>query len=117
MTVSDNYSLEGFLEHSLAKFNTSDLKDGTEPMTSLGQTPIEICRYPDYRESPESSNKYDYTIMYWHILAAKLAFIVVFEVCPSRLLSLSIYLSIYLYLSVCLSIFLYIHMISVFLLL
>jgi len=41
---------------------------------------IPICRYPDYREPPDSPNKYEYTIMYWHILAARLAFIVVFEV-------------------------------------
>lgn len=81
ITISDNYSLEGFLEHSLSKFNTSDLKNGTQPMASLGQAPIEICRYQDYRESPDSPNKYDYTIMFWHILAARLAFIVVFEVC------------------------------------
>ncbi|KMQ93390.1 transmembrane protein 16a, partial [Lasius niger] len=77
ITVSDNYSLEGFLEHSLSKFNTSDLKNGTQP--SLSQVPVEICRYPDYRESPDSPNKYDYTIIFWHILAARLAFIVVFE--------------------------------------
>ncbi|EZA51402.1 Anoctamin-1 [Ooceraea biroi] len=79
ITLSDNYSLEGFLEHSLARFNTSDLKNGTQPMTSLGQSPVEVCRYPDYREPPDSPHKYEYTTMFWHILAAKLAFIVVFE--------------------------------------
>lgn len=79
ITVSDNYSLEGFLEHSLSKFNTSDLKNGTEPMASLGQMPVQICRYSDYREAPDSPNKYAYTITFWHILAARLAFIVVFE--------------------------------------
>ncbi|KAG5339529.1 ANO1 protein, partial [Acromyrmex charruanus] len=78
ITVSDNYSLEGFLDHSLAKFNTSDL-GRTRPNMTLNQVPVEICRYPDYRESPNSSNKYEYNIMFWHILAARLAFIVVFE--------------------------------------
>ncbi|KAG9429833.1 anoctamin-1-like isoform X4 [Apis mellifera carnica] len=76
--VSDNYSLEGFLDHSLSKFNTSDLKNGTEPF-SISTQRVEICRYPDYREPPDSSNKYQYTIMFWHVLAARLAFIVVFE--------------------------------------
>ncbi|XP_076233394.1 anoctamin 1 [Calliopsis andreniformis] len=75
ITVSDNYSLEGFLEHSLSKFNTSDLKNGTQPLHEQ----VEICRYPDYREPPDSPNKYQYTIMFWHVLAARLAFIVVFE--------------------------------------
>jgi anoctamin-1 len=39
-----------------------------------------IFRYADYREPPDASNKYDRTSMYWHILAARLAFVVVFEV-------------------------------------
>jgi hypothetical protein len=39
-----------------------------------------IFRYPDYREPPDVANKYDKTTMYWHILAARLAFVVVFEV-------------------------------------
>lgn len=49
-------------------------------MASMGQDTVEICRYSDYREAPDSPTKYAYTIMFWHILAARLAFIVVFEV-------------------------------------
>nr|XP_031841577.1 anoctamin-1-like isoform X1 [Nomia melanderi]XP_031841578.1 anoctamin-1-like isoform X1 [Nomia melanderi]XP_031841579.1 anoctamin-1-like isoform X1 [Nomia melanderi] len=79
MIVSENYSLEGFLEHSLSKFDTSDLKNGTAPFSLPGQEDIKICRYPDYREPPDSMNKYEHTIMFWHVLAARLAFIVVFE--------------------------------------
>ncbi|CAK9797502.1 Ano1 [Anthophora plagiata] len=79
MTVSDNYSLEGFLEHSLSKFNTSELTNGTEPFSVPNNEQVEICRYPDYREPPDSPNKYQYTIMFWHVLAARLTFIVVFE--------------------------------------
>ena len=39
-----------------------------------------IFRYADYREPPDATNKYEKTAMYWHILAARLAFVVVFEV-------------------------------------
>jgi uncharacterized membrane protein len=39
-----------------------------------------IFRYSDYREPPDVANKYEKTAMYWHILAARLAFVVVFEV-------------------------------------
>jgi anoctamin-1 len=39
-----------------------------------------ICRYSDYREPPDVANMYEKTAMYWHILAARLAFVVVFEV-------------------------------------
>ncbi|XP_076277778.1 anoctamin-1-like isoform X3 [Lasioglossum baleicum] len=77
--VSDNYSLEGFLDHSLSKFNTSDLKNGTQPFVLSAHEQVDICRYPDYREPPNSPNKYQFTIMFWHVLAARLAFIVVFE--------------------------------------
>ncbi|XP_011697845.1 PREDICTED: anoctamin-1 isoform X2 [Wasmannia auropunctata] len=78
ITISDNYSLEGYLDHSLSKFDTIDLKSSQSNMT-LNGTPVEICRYPDYREPPDSLNKYQYNIMFWHILAARLAFVVVFE--------------------------------------
>lgn len=37
-------------------------------------------RYADYREPPNVANKYERTAMYWYILAARLAFVVVFEV-------------------------------------
>ncbi|KAK2583391.1 hypothetical protein KPH14_009379 [Odynerus spinipes] len=79
ITVSDNYSLEGFLEYSLAKFDTSDFKNGTQPEMKDDQKKVDICRYPDFREPPGTENKYQYTITFWHILVARLAFIVVFE--------------------------------------
>ena len=85
MTVSENYSLDGFLEHSLSKYNANDLQDGAEPLSTA--QPIEICRYPDYREPPDSPNKYQHNIMYWHVLAARLAFIVVFEVCIPNIIN------------------------------
>ena len=36
--------------------------------------------YRDYREPADGANKYAYTMEYWYVLAAKLAFVVVFEV-------------------------------------
>ncbi|XP_034950899.1 anoctamin-4 isoform X1 [Chelonus insularis] len=77
LTVSENYSLEGFLDYSLSKFNTSDLEK--EIKLTENTANIEICRYPDFREPPTSPNKYNVTTMYWHVLAARLAFVVVFE--------------------------------------
>ncbi|XP_066593716.1 anoctamin-1 isoform X2 [Prorops nasuta] len=79
MTVSEKNTLEGFLDHSLAKFNSSDFPNGTQPFALPGTKSIEICRYQDYREPPDSEKKYQYSIMFWHVLAARLAFIVVFE--------------------------------------
>lgn len=40
---------------------------------------MDVCRYPDYREPHNSLNRYDRTELYWIILAARLAFVVIFE--------------------------------------
>uniref|UniRef100_A0A8C9QW35 Anoctamin n=1 Tax=Scleropages formosus TaxID=113540 RepID=A0A8C9QW35_SCLFO len=39
----------------------------------------EYCRIEDYREPPDSDEPYSYTLQFWHVLAARLAFIIVFE--------------------------------------
>ncbi|OCT81800.1 hypothetical protein XELAEV_18024308mg [Xenopus laevis] len=61
--------LEGYVNSSLSVF---DLKE-------LGQGYSGYCRYRDYREPPWSSNPYEFTLQFWHVLAARLAFIIVFE--------------------------------------
>ena len=38
------------------------------------------CRYRDYRAPPWSAVPYEFTLQFWHVLAARLAFIIVFEV-------------------------------------
>lgn len=38
------------------------------------------CRYRDFRNPPDSDDPYEYSQMYWHVLAARFAFVVVFEV-------------------------------------
>ncbi|XP_069685470.1 anoctamin-5-like isoform X2 [Periplaneta americana] len=78
ITVSPNNSLGGFLNFSLSVFNTSDFQSESKPFNS-SYVNITECRYADYREPPNAVNKYERTAMYWHILAARLAFVVVFE--------------------------------------
>ncbi|XP_073982861.1 anoctamin-1-like [Rhodnius prolixus] len=74
LTVSENYSLDGFLNHSLSTMDTKDLDLKHRPNTTL-----HYCRYVDYREPPWATNRYEHTTTYWTILAARLAFVVVFE--------------------------------------
>ncbi|XP_014210857.1 anoctamin-5 [Copidosoma floridanum] len=62
--VSEDYSLTGFLDHSLSKFKMNS---------------SEICYYPDYRESPDSEHPYKYTNFFWQVLVARLTFVVIFE--------------------------------------
>lgn len=42
--------------------------------------PAGICRYKDYREPPWSEHKYDISKDFWAVLAARLAFVIVFQV-------------------------------------
>ncbi|ELW48950.1 Anoctamin-3 [Tupaia chinensis] len=61
--------LKGYVNNSLSFFNLSE----------LGMGKSGYCRYRDYRGPPWSSKPYEFTLQYWHILAARLAFIIVFE--------------------------------------
>jgi hypothetical protein len=38
------------------------------------------CQYRGYRNPPQDDKKYDLSPQYWHVFAARLAFVVVFEV-------------------------------------
>uniref|UniRef100_A0A665V5L1 Anoctamin n=1 Tax=Echeneis naucrates TaxID=173247 RepID=A0A665V5L1_ECHNA len=40
---------------------------------------IFLCRYRDYRYPPGHEKEYEHTMQFWHILAAKLAFIIIME--------------------------------------
>ncbi|TKC50459.1 hypothetical protein EI555_009945 [Monodon monoceros] len=61
--------LTGYVNNSLSFFDLSE----------LGMGKSGYCRYRDYRGPPWSSKPYEFTLQYWHILAARLAFIIVFE--------------------------------------
>nr|XP_045607764.1 anoctamin-1-like isoform X4 [Procambarus clarkii] len=74
--VSDHNSLEGFLDHSLASFNVNDYPEMYRPRFP---NTTQICRYPEYRNPPGTKDQYKYAPIFWHILAARLAFVVVFE--------------------------------------
>ncbi|EFA04121.2 anoctamin-5 isoform X2 [Tribolium castaneum] len=76
MYVSKDHSLTGYLNFSLSYFNTSHFQNESAPRNYASEA---ICRYPDFRQPPESSQRYQPTAIYWHILAARLAFVVVFE--------------------------------------
>ncbi|XP_068227061.1 anoctamin-1 isoform X2 [Palaemon carinicauda] len=74
--VSRNHNLEGFLNHSLASFDINDFDPHYRPR--FAET-TQICRYPAYRNPPGTDDEYKYAPIFWHILAARLAFVVVFE--------------------------------------
>jgi anoctamin-7 len=68
--VSDNGSLDGYLNFTLA--------------TSPPNTTMKPCRYRDFR-----SNDGSFTSFYWHLLALKLGFVIAFEhfvLCTQKLI-------------------------------
>ncbi|XP_077301157.1 anoctamin-4 [Arctopsyche grandis] len=75
---SHNSSLVGYIDHSLSSFNTTDYLD------SWGVAKINknetICQFRGYRNPPDhKEDPYGLSPHYWHVFAARLAFVVVFE--------------------------------------
>uniref|UniRef100_A0A672Y5S8 Anoctamin n=1 Tax=Sphaeramia orbicularis TaxID=375764 RepID=A0A672Y5S8_9TELE len=72
----------GYVNASLSVFRVSDFEKRSEPRTNgseLSGEAVKYCRYRDYREPPDAAEPYSYTLQFWHVLAARLAFIIVFE--------------------------------------
>ncbi|XP_044042467.1 anoctamin-2b isoform X2 [Siniperca chuatsi] len=75
---SQTGTMHGFIDHTLSYFNVSNFKPGTVPQNSqLGD--ITVCRYKDYREPPWSPDAYTFSKQYWCVLAARLAFVILFQ--------------------------------------
>ncbi|BFZ24946.1 hypothetical protein BsWGS_27984 [Bradybaena similaris] len=72
---SQDGSLTGYTNFTLSYFNTSDFT----PDHRQKHLDEEICRYKDFRNPPWAEEPYDVSSAYWHVLAARLAFICVFE--------------------------------------
>uniref|UniRef100_M3ZXN4 Anoctamin n=1 Tax=Xiphophorus maculatus TaxID=8083 RepID=M3ZXN4_XIPMA len=66
----DKGCLRGYMNSSLSVFDMWELKNSSE---------FRYCRYRDYRAPPWSTAPYEFTLQFWHVLAARLAFIIVFE--------------------------------------
>lgn len=75
---STDGTLKGYLNNTLSYFNTTDFEKIHRP-TYPGSEKVAICRYRDYRNPPWSEEPYEYSEMYWHILAARFIFVVLFE--------------------------------------
>uniref|UniRef100_A0A8D2ZK95 Anoctamin n=1 Tax=Scophthalmus maximus TaxID=52904 RepID=A0A8D2ZK95_SCOMX len=76
---SVNGTMNGYTEHSLSYFNVSNFPPGTAPNTTL-ISGVSMCRYKDYRDPPWAPDAYTFSKQYWSVLAAKLAFVIFFQV-------------------------------------
>ncbi|KAL4232704.1 Anoctamin-4 [Mactra antiquata] len=92
---SSDQTLDGyFTNFSMSRFNTADFEDRSVPEEidpSFGPTVTE-CWYRDFRKPPGGTDQYEYTMAFWHVFAARLAFVVVFENCIVFLSWLIMYL-------------------------
>ncbi|KAL8170101.1 UNVERIFIED_CONTAM: hypothetical protein K2H54_063309 [Gekko kuhli] len=79
--VQENYTgincLTGYVHHSLSVFSIQDFKNrnGLSDLRDSMGNKITHCRYRDYRNSDD----YSYTVEFWHVFAARLAFLILFE--------------------------------------
>ncbi|XP_075967807.1 anoctamin-6 [Anarhichas minor] len=72
-----NNTMQGYINSSLSIFNINDFSNVSKPLKTPDN--ITTCRYRDFRYSPGHPRQYEYTIYYWHVIAAKMAFIIVVE--------------------------------------
>lgn len=73
---SPTHDLTGYIYHSLSLFNTSDYK---EEWGAKNENDPDMCLYRGYRNSFNTTDPYNLSPVYWHVFAARLAFVVIFE--------------------------------------
>ncbi|XP_039313689.1 anoctamin-4 isoform X4 [Solenopsis invicta] len=74
---SPHEDLVGYIDSSLSEFNTSDYRDDMK--SDVEAKHPETCQYRGYRNGPDHIDPYGLSPQYWHVFAARLAFVVVFE--------------------------------------
>ncbi|KFW74219.1 Anoctamin-9, partial [Manacus vitellinus] len=62
----------GYINHSLSIFH---IRDFEPDIGTRSRSAGLCCRYRDYRNADD----YSYTMQFWHVLAARLAFLIIFE--------------------------------------
>ncbi|XP_068128907.1 anoctamin-4 isoform X2 [Hyperolius riggenbachi] len=71
----------GYVNASLSVFLVMDFENRSDEfhVRRFNGAVVKYCRYRDYRDPPHAPEPYAYTLQFWHVLAARLAFIIVFE--------------------------------------
>ncbi|XP_056137369.1 anoctamin-5 [Lampris incognitus] len=76
-------TMRGYINNSLSIFSIAEIPNDSRPEDELNpswfNSSITTCRYRDYRYPPGHEKEYFQTMQFWHILAAKLAFIIIME--------------------------------------
>ncbi|XP_030416614.1 anoctamin-9 isoform X4 [Gopherus evgoodei] len=75
---TDINCLTGYINNSLSVFHVQDFEwqmKLPEKLPDFMRSEITECRYRDYRNSDD----YNYSVQFWHVFAARLAFLILFE--------------------------------------
>nr|XP_023683039.1 anoctamin-1-like [Paramormyrops kingsleyae]XP_023683040.1 anoctamin-1-like [Paramormyrops kingsleyae]XP_023683041.1 anoctamin-1-like [Paramormyrops kingsleyae]XP_023683042.1 anoctamin-1-like [Paramormyrops kingsleyae]XP_023683043.1 anoctamin-1-like [Paramormyrops kingsleyae] len=77
---SPDGTMHGFINHTLSYFNVTHFEPNTDPLQPfhLGYQ-VNVCRFKDYRLAPWSKTPYEVSKIYWAVLAARLAFVIIFQ--------------------------------------
>ncbi|XP_060596933.1 anoctamin-4-like isoform X3 [Ruditapes philippinarum] len=75
-TLNDYYTNFSMSVFNTADFDEDGLPDEIEPQFG---TNVTECWYRAFRKPPGVEGEYEYTMAFWHVFAARLAFVVVFE--------------------------------------
>ncbi|XP_023375357.1 anoctamin-5 [Otolemur garnettii] len=70
------HPMRGYVNNSLSVFLIADFPNHTVPS---GKQDFDTCRYRDYRHPPDNDRKYFHNMQFWHVLAAKMTFIIIIE--------------------------------------
>ncbi|KAM9860742.1 anoctamin-5b [Aulostomus maculatus] len=78
---SKESSMRGYVSNSLSVYNISQIHHHNMPeeQDNWFDNSTNTCRYRDYRYPPGHQKEYTHTMQFWHILAAKMAFIIIME--------------------------------------
>ncbi|XP_028914014.1 anoctamin-6 isoform X1 [Ornithorhynchus anatinus] len=75
----DSHTMKGYINNTLSIFNILDFKNASMQSSESSLNTQTTCRYRDFRYPPGHPHQYEHNIYYWHVIAAKLAFIIVME--------------------------------------
>ncbi|XP_076585624.1 anoctamin-5b isoform X1 [Chaetodon auriga] len=80
-THGNGASMRGYVNNSLSIYNISQIHEDNMPEEQdyWFDNSTTNCRYRDYRYPPGHQREYEHTMQFWHILAAKMAFIIIME--------------------------------------
>uniref|UniRef100_A0A8C7F7E4 Anoctamin n=1 Tax=Oncorhynchus kisutch TaxID=8019 RepID=A0A8C7F7E4_ONCKI len=70
-----SHTMQGYINNTLSVFDIQDFSN----KKIFHAVSLSYFRYRDFRYPPGHHRQYEYSIYYWHVIAAKMAFIIVVE--------------------------------------